>query len=65
MRFGRRKDREREPKPVKVAWARNLADTAYDKRVFFFGNEEPDYPPRRYTSRADPRQAGVTLSRLF
>ena len=46
-------------------WARNLADTAYDKRVFFFGNEEPDYAPRRYTSRADPRQAGVTLSRLF
>ena len=26
MRFGRRKDREREPKPVKVAWARNLAE---------------------------------------
>jgi len=46
-------------------WARNLADTAYDKRVFFFGNEDPDYEPRRYTSRADPRQAGVTLSRSF
>lgn len=26
MRFGRRKEREREPKPVKVAWARNLAE---------------------------------------
>ncbi|PAW82751.1 MAG: hypothetical protein B9S27_02380 [Opitutia bacterium Tous-C8FEB] len=46
-------------------WARNLTDAAYDKRVFFFGNEDPDYEPRRYTSRADPRQAGVTLSRSF
>jgi hypothetical protein len=33
--------------------------------VFFFGNEDPDYEPRRYTSRADPRQVGVTLSRSF
>ena len=46
-------------------WTRNLTDAAYDKRVFFFGNEDPDYEPRRYTSRADPRQAGVTLSRSF
>ncbi len=26
MRFGKRKKREREPRPVKVAWAHNLAE---------------------------------------
>lgn len=26
MRLGRRKGRDREPSPVKVAWARNLAE---------------------------------------
>lgn len=48
-----------------TVWARNLTDRVYDKRVFFFGNEDPDYVPTRYTTRADPRQVGVTLARRF
>jgi iron complex outermembrane receptor protein len=46
-------------------WARNLLDSRHDKRVFFFGNAEPDYAETRYESRADPRQVGVTLARRF
>jgi iron complex outermembrane receptor protein len=46
-------------------WGRNLADARYDKRVFFFGNEDPDYVPARYESRADPRQLGVTVGYRF
>ncbi len=46
-------------------WARNLLDESYDKRVFFFGNEDPNYTPTRYTSAADPRQIGVTARYEF
>ncbi len=46
-------------------WARNLLDGRYDKRVFFFGNEDPDYISTRYTSAADPRQIGVTARYEF
>jgi outer membrane receptor protein involved in Fe transport len=46
-------------------WARNLLDRSYEKRVFFFGNADPDYVPARYESRADPRQVGVTASYRF
>lgn len=46
-------------------WARNLLNTRHDKRVFFFGNADPDYAETRYESRADPRQVGVTLARRF
>ena len=46
-------------------WARNLLDSRHDKRVFFFGNAEPDYAESRYESRADPRQVGVTLTWRF
>jgi iron complex outermembrane recepter protein len=46
-------------------WARNLLDESYDKRVFFFGNEDPLYTPTRYTSAADPRQMGVTARYEF
>ena len=46
-------------------WARNLGDERYAKRVFFFGNEDPDYVPARYESRADPRQLGVTVRYAF
>lgn len=48
-----------------TAWARNVFDERYDKRVFFFGNEDPDYVPARYETRADPRQVGVTASYRF
>jgi hypothetical protein len=40
-------------------------DREYDKRVFFFGNEDPDYIPTRYEDRADPRQTGVTARYRF
>lgn len=46
-------------------WARNLLDATYDKRVYFFGNEDPDYLPARYEDRADPRQIGVTAAYRF
>jgi iron complex outermembrane receptor protein len=48
-----------------TVWAKNLFDKAYDKRVFFFGNEDPDYIPTRYEDRADPRQIGVTAAYRF
>ncbi len=48
-----------------TVWGRNLLDRTYDKRVFFFGNEDPDYVTTRYEARADPRQIGVTASYRF
>jgi len=48
-----------------TVWGRNLFDEHYDKRVFFFGNEDPDYIPKRYEDRADPRQIGVTVAYRF
>jgi outer membrane receptor protein involved in Fe transport len=46
-------------------WGRNLFNERYEKRVFFFGNEDPDYTETRYESRADPRQIGVTAAYRF
>lgn len=46
-------------------WAKNLLDEEYDKRVYFFGNEDPDYIPARYENRADPRQVGATAGYRF
>lgn len=46
-------------------WGRNLLDRRYENRVFFFGNEDPDYIEKRYESRADPRQIGVTAAYRF
>lgn len=46
-------------------WAKNLFDETYDKRVYFFGNADPDYIETRYENRADPRQIGVTASYRF
>lgn len=48
-----------------TVWGRNLFDERYEKRVFFFGNEDPDYVPTRYETRADPRQFGVTAAYRF
>jgi len=48
-----------------TAWARNAFDRRYDKRVFFFGNADPDYVETRYETRADPRQIGVTALYRF
>ncbi|MEO5960435.1 MAG: TonB-dependent receptor [Opitutaceae bacterium] len=46
-------------------WGRNVFDRIYDKRVFFFGNEDPDYIETRYESRADRRQVGLTIGYRF
>lgn len=46
-------------------WAKNLFDERYEKRVFFFGNEDPDYTPTRYEDHADPRQVGATVTYRF
>ncbi|MEO6244658.1 MAG: TonB-dependent receptor [Opitutaceae bacterium] len=41
-------------------WAKNAFNTRYEKRVFFFGNEDPNYIETRYEDRADPRQLGAS-----
>jgi outer membrane receptor protein involved in Fe transport len=46
-------------------WVKNLFDARYEKRVFFFGNADPDYLETRYEDRADPRQVGVTAACRF
>jgi outer membrane receptor protein involved in Fe transport len=46
-------------------WAKNVFNERYEKRVFFFGNEDPDYVETRYEDRADPRQIGATVSYRF
>jgi iron complex outermembrane receptor protein len=46
-------------------WARNLLDARYEKRVYFFGNDDPDYIETRYETRADPRQIGVSAAWRF
>ncbi|MDP3069474.1 MAG: TonB-dependent receptor [Opitutaceae bacterium] len=43
-------------------WGRNLLDARYEKRVYFFGNEDPNYVPARYETRADPRQIGASVA---
>lgn len=48
-----------------TVWAHNLLNENYQKRVFFFGNEDPDYTETRYEDRADPRQVGVTAAYRF
>ncbi len=48
-----------------TVWAKNLLDETYDKRVYFFGNADPDYLETRYEDRADPRQLGVTAAYRF
>lgn len=46
-------------------WGRNLFDTEYAVRGFYFGNEPPDFPDTLYTRLGDPRQFGLTLERRF
>ena len=46
-------------------WGKNLLNTHYEKRVFFFGNADPDYIETRYEAHADPRQLGVSASYRF
>ncbi len=46
-------------------WGKNLLNTRYEKRVFFFGNEDPNYVDTRYEDRADPSQLGVSAAYRF
>ncbi len=46
-------------------WAKNLFNETYDKRVYFFGNADPDFIETRYENRADPRQVGGTATLKF
>jgi outer membrane receptor protein involved in Fe transport len=48
-----------------TVWGRNVFNTRYEKRVFFFGNEDPNYIETRYEDRADPRQLGVSAAYRF
>ncbi|MGC4030107.1 MAG: TonB-dependent receptor [Steroidobacteraceae bacterium] len=43
-------------------WVRNLFNEQYAVRGFFFGNEPPDWTPKRYIQNGDPRQWGVKIS---
>ncbi len=46
-------------------WGRNVFNERYEKRVYFFGNEDPDYIEKRYEDRADPRQIGASVALRF
>jgi outer membrane receptor protein involved in Fe transport len=46
-------------------WVRNAFDQYYSQRGFFFGNEPPDFPNKRYLQAGDPRQIGVTVRHEF
>jgi outer membrane receptor protein involved in Fe transport len=43
-------------------WVRNLFNERYAVRGFYFQNEPPDFPYRRYIQNGDPRQIGLRLS---
>ena len=46
-------------------WVRNLFDEYYSQRGFWFGNEPPDFPPKRYVQAGDPRHFGVSVTYAF
>jgi outer membrane receptor protein involved in Fe transport len=46
-------------------WALNAFDEDYSQLGFFFGNEPPDFTPKRYTQAGDPRQVGLTVQWQF
>ncbi len=47
-------------------WGRNLTDTEYDVRGFYFGNDpSKSYEPELYTQKGTPRTAGLTVSYDF
>jgi len=46
-----------------TAWGRNLQDTEYDTRGFYFGNDPKDgWVDHNYTQKGEPRTVGVTVS---
>ena len=46
-------------------WGQNVFDENYSQLGFFFGDEPPDFPPKRYTQAGDPRQLGITAQWHF
>lgn len=46
-------------------WGRNVFDTSYDTRGFYFGLEPPEFPTRLWTMKGDPAHFGVTLRMEF
>jgi len=46
-------------------WAHNLFNQTYDVRGFYFGDEPPDFPNKRYVQLGDPIQFGSTISFFF
>ena len=46
-------------------WVRNLFDEYYSQRGFWFGNEPPDFPPKRYVQAGDPRHFGISVTYEF
>ena len=46
-------------------WGRNVFNTRYAVRGFFFGDEPPDFPDKLYLRLGDPRQWGVTVDYNF
>ncbi len=49
-----------------VLWGRNITDTSYETRGFFFGNDpSTGYTDALYTQKGTPRTFGLTLSYDF
>jgi outer membrane receptor protein involved in Fe transport len=47
------------------AWARNVFNENYAMRGFYFQDEPPDFPYKRYVQHGDPRQVGITVNVSF
>jgi outer membrane receptor protein involved in Fe transport len=60
LRLGWHDDRWRA-----TVWARNLFNQGYAVHGFYFGNEPPDFPNKRYIQNGDPRQLGASLTVSF
>lgn len=43
-------------------WTRNALNRRYATDGFYFGNEPPDFLPKRYIDNGEPRQLGVSFS---
>ena len=46
-------------------WGQNVFEEDYSQLGFFFGDEPPDFTPKRYTQAGDPRQLGITATWHF
>ena len=47
------------------AWGKNILDTRYTVRGFYFGLEPPNYGNKLYVHWGDPVQYGISLSYKF